>query len=161
MEEPKILNFDPPPKYVVGFLFNDDLSKVILIRKTKPAWQYGLFNGVGGKTEPGETALQAMEREFMEETGVPCDMLCWHPFAAFYSGKCDPSSPNQAIACFTARTSNDILFHSVQTTTEEEVYVVHTDRIPSSNTVPNLKWLIPLAMDFYRDGGMKSAEIYF
>jgi 8-oxo-dGTP diphosphatase len=159
MEEPKILKDPPPPKYVVGFLFNHDYTRVALIQKTKPLWQNGLMNGIGGKTEPGETALQAMSREFMEETGVE-GHIDWQPFASFHSGKCDPSSPNQVIACFTAST-DDITFYSVKTTTEEVVYTVNVRDIPTAKTVPNLKWLIPLALDFHRDGGMKSAVIYF
>lgn len=65
---------NPAPKkveieYVLGFMFNEDESKVLLIMKNRPAWQAGKLNGVGGKIEAGETPIQAMEREFAEETG--------------------------------------------------------------------------------------------
>jgi 8-oxo-dGTP pyrophosphatase MutT (NUDIX family) len=56
--------------YVLGFLFSDDLKKVILIRKNRPANQIGLLNGVGGKIEYGESCFSAIVREFQEETGV-------------------------------------------------------------------------------------------
>jgi 8-oxo-dGTP pyrophosphatase MutT (NUDIX family) len=55
-------------RYVVGFLFSEDESRVLLVWKNRPAWQDGKLNGVGGKIEAGETPLQAMEREFKEET---------------------------------------------------------------------------------------------
>jgi 8-oxo-dGTP pyrophosphatase MutT (NUDIX family) len=55
-------------RYVVGFLFSQDESKVLLVWKNRPAWQNGKLNGIGGKIEAGETPLQAMEREFKEET---------------------------------------------------------------------------------------------
>src|SRR4051794_18101042 len=57
-------------QYVCGFLFSPDRSRVLLIRKRRPAWQAGKLNGVGGKLEPGETPLQAMRREFREEAGI-------------------------------------------------------------------------------------------
>src|SRR5271167_3288640 len=57
-------------EYVVGFLIDPTLSKVVLIRKVNPEWQRGLLNGVGGKVEPGEDATTAMHREFEEEAGV-------------------------------------------------------------------------------------------
>ena len=41
---------------------------VLLERKQRPVWQAGKLNGVGGKAEPGERALDAMRRECKEET---------------------------------------------------------------------------------------------
>lgn len=63
----------PPPKldpvYVLGFAFDD--NKVLLIRKTKPKWQAGRLNGVGGKVEAfDKDYLAAMVREFHEETDI-------------------------------------------------------------------------------------------
>ena len=56
--------------YVVGFLFNPDMTEVVLIKKNRPDWQKGLLNGVGGKIESGEDPITAMIREFKEETGI-------------------------------------------------------------------------------------------
>jgi len=56
-------------KYVLGFAF-DDLGRVALVQKERPAWQSGKLNGLGGHIEPRETALDAMVREFHEEAGV-------------------------------------------------------------------------------------------
>jgi hypothetical protein len=62
----------PPVKdrYVLGFVFSEDSSRVLLVWKNRPAWQAGKLNGIGGKIEAGETPLQAMQREFREETLV-------------------------------------------------------------------------------------------
>ncbi len=147
------------PKYVVGFLFNKQLSSVVLISKTKPRWQNGLLNGVGGKVEPGEFAKDAMVREFMEETGVD-KHLDWKLFANFFSSHCDPAAPNAMISCFTAKADDDT-FNSVRTTTEEEVMTLDLMAVQKASTVPNLKWLVPLAVDFYRENGMRYAEIVF
>ena len=62
-------------EYVVGYCFSPDMGQVALIMKAKPAWQAGKLNGAGGKVEPGETAHQAMAREFDEEAGV--QILQW------------------------------------------------------------------------------------
>ena len=50
-------------KYVTGFLFSQDSSHVVLIKKINPAWQRGLFNGVGGKVEVNESSIDAMVRD--------------------------------------------------------------------------------------------------
>jgi len=57
-------------RYVVGFAFNKGKSLVLLMRKNHPPWQDGLLNGIGGKIEKEETAIQAMHRECKEETGL-------------------------------------------------------------------------------------------
>ena len=39
-------------QYVVGFLFNPARRTVLLLQKTHPEWQFGMWNGPGGKLEP-------------------------------------------------------------------------------------------------------------
>ena len=55
--------------YVLGFMFSADLERVLLMRKNRPEFQAGQFNGLGGKIEGDETPLNAMIREFEEEAG--------------------------------------------------------------------------------------------
>lgn len=57
-------------RYVLGFAFDEALRHVVLLQKAKPAWAAGMWNGLGGKIEPGEDAVGAMSREFREECGV-------------------------------------------------------------------------------------------
>ena len=57
-------------RFVVGFAFNKGKSLVLLVRKNHPPWQDGLLNGIGGKIEDFETAIEAMHRECKEETGL-------------------------------------------------------------------------------------------
>lgn len=54
-------------RYVVGFVFNENLDKVVLMKRNKNPYR-GLLNGLGGKVEASETALEAMKREWKEET---------------------------------------------------------------------------------------------
>lgn len=63
--------------YVVGFFFDVVNGGVLLINKTKPYWQRGLCNGLGGSMKRGETPQEAMVREFLEEAGVVTFPLNW------------------------------------------------------------------------------------
>lgn len=64
-------------KYVLGFYFKND--RVVLIEKQKPARYAGKLNGVGGKIEQGESPIEAMRREFKEETGA--EVYDWTNYA--------------------------------------------------------------------------------
>lgn len=124
-------------KYVLGFLFDDDLGSVVLIKKTHPEWQAGKHNGVGGKVEGVETLFQAMEREFLEETGV--SGVDWQLFGRM------GSSSSWACWLFCARDSEAV--EKVATKTDEEVVVINRWRFLSIPKIPNLDWIIPFAMD--------------
>lgn len=117
-------------KYVIGFLFNSKDS-VLLIRKNRPEWQKGKLNGIGGHVEKGESYLQAMRREFFEEAGV--DIPDWQEF-------CQMHFPEAIVACFKA--TGD--YKPIQKT-DEELYSVIKTSLPY-NVIPNLRWLIPMAM---------------
>ena len=127
-------------KYVCGFMFNEDLSQVALIVKNKPEWQKGVLNGIGGKIEIGESGLDAMIREFKEETGLHYED--WRPLLSlreddwqvlFFFAKC----PHQHFA-------------DIDTTTDEEVLKANMDYLPSLATIDNLQWLVPMAEYFLR-----------
>ncbi|HNQ32115.1 MAG TPA: NUDIX domain-containing protein, partial [Candidatus Woesebacteria bacterium] len=55
---------------VLIFPFSSD-SKVLLLKGSehKRIWA-GLWNGIGGHVEAGESVLQAAKRELQEETGL-------------------------------------------------------------------------------------------
>jgi 8-oxo-dGTP diphosphatase len=56
--------------YVSGFVFDDAKQRVLLIKKNRPTWQAGLWNGVGGQVESYESSLAAIRRECEEECGL-------------------------------------------------------------------------------------------
>ena len=64
-------------RYVIGFMFDNSMENVCLIQKNRPGWQAGKLNGVGGHIEPGEFPIDAMVREFCEETGVKTEVSTW------------------------------------------------------------------------------------
>lgn len=55
-----------PPIRTVAAVIRDDSGRVLLVRKRGSA----VFIQPGGKTEPGESALQTLARELEEELGV-------------------------------------------------------------------------------------------
>lgn len=125
-------------KYVVGFLFSADRRHVALIRKNKPAWQAGKLNGVGGKIEPGEAPYDAMVREFAEETGITVFNDRWKCFSIL-------TGEGFEITFYVAF-SDEV--YSVQTMEAEVVEVlVATTALASHTLIPNLKVMIPLALD--------------
>jgi 8-oxo-dGTP diphosphatase len=119
--------------YVVGFLFSEDLQRVALIRKNKPAWQAGRINDIGGKIEPSETADQAMHREFLEETGV--NESDWQPFLTLRDNQL-----RWSLRFY--RAFGDL--SKVRSATDEEVIVVPAYPLPDM-VIDNLRWIVPLA----------------
>lgn len=56
-------------KYVVGLVF-DNTKRVMLIKKNRPDWQKGYFNGVGGEIKQNEKPIDAIKRECKEESDL-------------------------------------------------------------------------------------------
>ncbi|RAP78334.1 NUDIX hydrolase [Paenibacillus montanisoli] len=55
--------------YTYTICFIEQGSRLLMLNRNKPP-AMGLWNGVGGKLEPGETPLACVEREVFEETGL-------------------------------------------------------------------------------------------
>lgn len=54
-------------EWTLGFIFSEDLQRVVLLKKSQ-TMHIGLWNGVGGKIEGKETSIACMIRECKEET---------------------------------------------------------------------------------------------
>ena len=124
-------------RYVLGFCFSDSLTDVALIRKERPAWQSKCLNGIGGNIEPDETETAAMEREFFEETGVKIKAGDWIQF-------CEMSGKGWFVYCFAIRSTLSIV--RVRTMTDEQVRIVEWSK-NEEPIIPNLNWLVPLAIE--------------
>jgi 8-oxo-dGTP diphosphatase len=127
-------------RYVLGIVTTVDDKKVLLIRKVKPEWQNGRWNGIGGKLEDGETPHRAMDREWREETrcSVPARwdlrVRLVHP----------------------ARSSLVYFFHGVLTHAEmscfqdegrgEILEIFDVAHLPPE-VMDNLRWMIPMFLD--------------
>lgn len=117
-------------RYVLGFLFDND-NHVWLINKTKPDWQKGKLNGIGGKVEGKEDLLDAMTREFKEETGIT--ITDWTKFCVI------SDEEEYQIICYSAYSGQ-----TPQTTTDEVVGKYSVKDLPD-NVLFNAYWLISMA----------------
>lgn len=128
--------------YVLGFCFSHNHDKVVLIEKSRPDWQKGRLNGVGGHVEPGETCACAMAREFREEAGCE-DTLDWEEFG-----------------CLKGDGWQVYLYHSHYQTAplfnvcDEGLVSVHHCSVvlgqatsKGAPSLPNLRYLIPMAIN--------------
>lgn len=104
-------------KYTLGVAADKD--SIVLIKKTKPAWQAGNYNFVGGKVEIGESFPSCMVREFFEETGVKTVNKDW-----IYVGKMHRK--NDFICKIYATSVPQIA--EARTMTEEEIVIVNPDK---------------------------------
>ena len=120
--------------YVLALLFTADRRGVVLMRKTRPAWQAGRVNALGGKLHPGESPLEAARREVREEAGV--DVADWEEFCVWD----DPVYRMHAVRAF------DDAARSARTAEDQEVFLADVGALPPA-LIDNLRWLLPLALD--------------
>lgn len=101
--------------YAAGLAFSNDTNYVLLIRKNRPEFLAGKLNAVGGHVDPGETPLQAVRREVLEEAGV--DIEEWHPLHVL-------EKEDSEVHFFFA--ASDVIFDA-RTCTEEEIGIYDPD----------------------------------
>lgn len=126
--------------FVLGFAFNHDKTKLLLIKKNRPQWQAGLYNGIGGKIESfDQSPVAAMVREFKEECGLDTTCQQWIEYTivdnCFFH-----------MTCFTTVLDD---FEHYQSITDEIVYSVGlSDLIKNNfnNCISNLPHLIDQAI---------------
>jgi 8-oxo-dGTP diphosphatase len=121
-------------EYVLALLFTADGRELVLVRKTRPAWQAGRVNALGGKINEGEHLLDAARREVREEAGI--DVEGWDEFLVWY----DAEYRLHAVRAF------DDAARAARTTEDQEVFLANVGALPL-NVIDNLRWIIPLALD--------------
>lgn len=124
-----------PTLYTAGLLFSFDHSAVALVTKARPTWQAGKLNAIGGHAENGETPIDTQIREFREETG--CEILAWKPV-------CRMALQEQWEVNFFAAFGD----YPIRQMTDELVawYRVADVINGTIETIPNLRWLLPMAI---------------
>jgi 8-oxo-dGTP diphosphatase len=141
--------------YVVGFAFDPVLEYVALIKKNRPAWQAGKLNGIGGHVEKNESFIDAMVREYKEETDVVTTDDQWKPVATLW-GKDFEVKVYYAVG-------EELL--SIKSMTDEIVGVYEVYDIVNRynfNTISNLPWIISLIRDpDFRSGRIKPVVVNY
>ena len=139
-------------RYVAGLIFDLSKYRILLIKKNKPVWQAGYYNGIGGKIELGETPLEAIIREVKEEVNL--NIKTWTNFAEL-KGIEPPRLPieNNPIAgnewsveWFYTFTNKIMSFENL---TEEKAEIFQVKLLPK--VITNINWLIPMALTFEKD----------
>jgi 8-oxo-dGTP diphosphatase len=120
--------------YVLALLFTADGREVVLVRKTRPAWQAGRVNALGGKMHHGEAVADSARREVREEAGIDVDG--WEEFLVWH----DPEYRLRVVRAF------DDAARRARTAEDQEVFLAPADALPP-NVIANLRWIIPLALD--------------
>jgi len=152
--------------YVVGFAFNFTGENLLLIRKNRPEFMVGRLGGVGGKVEDADTkqaiehatralppgtpnfllptgviakdaALIAMHREFHEEAGLW--VTKWTHFATVINE--NNGEPYRLFFFYAS-----ISIENATTQTDEQLVTVPAFFLPS-DVLPDLNWLVPMAID--------------
>lgn len=128
-------------RYVAGFAFNQREDEVMLILKQKPAWQAGKLNAIGGKIEQEESPLLAMIREFREETGLM--VPDWRRFCILRG----QSNENETweVHFFITHLNTSIMAQATSME-REEVVIKFIESVGVENAIPNLPWLIQMAV---------------
>ena len=122
------------PAFVLALLYSADGRQVVLMRRTKPAWQAGRINGLGGRLMPGESAAAAARREVREECGV--DVAAWREVLVWE----DAEYVMHVLSAVSAEA------RAARTQEDQEVFLADVDALPP-NVIDNLRWLVPLALD--------------
>lgn len=138
-------------RMVVGFMFDEKLENVVLIRKLRPEWMKGLLNGVGGKIEEGESPIDAMAREYQEETGVETFSFDWLHYLTMTGGDFEIYYFMGLSRISTEKTMED-----------EEIIITPIDSIQlrDKTTIDNLPWILSLGLNVINNGPT-SAYVYY
>jgi len=116
--------FEPGAEYVLGFAFLPSTGGVLLIKKTRPDWQAGKLNGVGGKVEPDDWCLaEAMRREFKEETNIDTEVDSWTEFGQHLKlGSFNGDLTSYSLHLFSTVLSTEQCKELEKTTDEEPIW---------------------------------------
>lgn len=104
------------------------------MHRTRPAWQAGRVNALGGKLHDGEAPPAAARREVREEAGV--DVAEWEEFLVWH----DPHYRMHAVRAF------DPAAERARTAEDQTVFLADVGQLPA-HVIDNLRWLVPLALD--------------
>lgn len=136
-------------QYVLGFAFNADLSKVVLIKK-RPTHRIhpNLWNGIGGRVITGQGFRHAMASAFLREAGVQTEAQDWYGFHKHIYRH------GVIIRCYAARL-DDSLFNAVATQGDEAIEAWDYPRalrtacgltlMIDEQTVADVSYLLPMA----------------
>ena len=141
--------------YVLGFAFNQDLSKVVLIEKKRPDWQKDRLNGIGGKLEKQEHPWDGMVRKFLDETGIETIPKQWRKVAQISN-----ISYSEYVVMVFATT---VEFSQLQVMTDERVLIYELSTLPAmtNHLVSDVSWLVPRARECLQTDNLSNVIVTY
>jgi 8-oxo-dGTP diphosphatase len=125
-------------RMVAGLLYDEKTEMAVFVRKCRgPRFMAGKLNLPGGKVEENETPIQAMVREFHEETGVKTAETDWVHSVTL-------SGEDFEVEFFVTRGDAG----KAETTTDERIERHDAWNMPG-DVLPNLRWIVPLCLDAF------------
>lgn len=127
--------------YVLGFAF-DLYGAVAMIKKNKPEWMLGLWNGVGGKIELNEGPHEAMTREFREETGQQIPEKNWSHRGYLLEPEATIYVYSTTVSILTAHTPHTEGSEEIQLFTDQDQDLLGNHAHPCIPNIPSLLSLV-------------------
>lgn len=147
-----------PVRYSVGFLVSPEGDRVLLLEKARPDWIRGLWNGVGGHIERGESPFEAMMREAAEEAALP--PLPWKHLGVINAQQ-EPGAPFGSAQLVVFAAIGDV--DAARTMTDEPVRPFaweEVERLPLAPTTQMvLETLRRLALPSFGSGSLVSPPV--
>lgn len=141
-------------KYTLGFIFSNDLERLILVKKSHPEFQKDRLNGIGGKIENGESQFETIRRESIEECGYHSET--WKYFGIIKIKK-------KADVYLFYDVCDKPLHEVVETKTDEEIGIYSTIEILSSDylLMDEIPFLIEAALLAINNSRMKDVILNY
>jgi len=133
-------------EYVLGFIFDPTGERVVLQQKQRPDWQRNKWNGIGGHIEDREPPGLAMVRECEEETGLLIPVEQW-------SGVCELRGEGFCVYVYATYSDQYADFENGEDKELMREFV--PNELPAA-VIPNLRWMIPMALSMTRGESAKS-----
>ena len=129
-------------------------GKILLLQLNRPEDKKGLWSFPGGKVDKGETFNQGLEREVLEETGIPSDAYTYERVAILHD---EPETTCKHI--FILNLNKDI--EDIAFDPKEIMQAKFFDL--NEETLQKLEyrndWLLPVMMD-YINGRLNKNSLY-
>jgi len=140
-------------EYTLGFLFDNNLEKILLIKKNRPKWQKGFLNGIGGKFENNESKVECIHREFKEETNL--DINTWD-YIGIYEGS------SYIVHIFFSTIDKQFL-NLFESLTDEKVGIYEVNDILNNNhnILPSAKIAILLILETLNENKINNFKINY
>lgn len=146
MTNPRIYRNSTMTDYTLSFVFNPEVTRVLLIKKNRPEALAGNWNGIGGKLDPNEDTYDGALRELREEANIGAELK--HLAEVEINGS--------VIYCFYGISKE---FDAYQTMTDEVVRPMGIQTLLEFPLDPDASWLIMLALANIRGSYERDVEV--